>query len=127
MSNGTFEDQRAEFLEHYGKKGMKWGERRAAKRVARDDRDREIVGARARQTKRAASLNQKAAATYVQTTKKGQEAAEAAYAKAEKAFINHPDVKKSQQLTHGEKVTTGILAGTMAAAAFGAAFLATSH
>lgn len=30
MTNGTFEDQRSQFLEHYGKKGMRWGHRKAA-------------------------------------------------------------------------------------------------
>lgn len=124
-----------DFLEHAGVKGMKWGvrkaesqerinngnhtspknpnkvaraEKKAAKKAAREEEDRQIIGARIRQEKRVANLNNKAAATYTATTKKGQKAAEEAYARAEKKALNNPDVETSQKLTSGERAVARV-------------------
>jgi len=100
-----------DFLAHYGKKGMKWGQRRAAKKQERAQNDLDIVNARVRQQIRAGRLNNKAAATYMTTTKKGQDAAQEAYARAEKKYLNHPDADTAAKLTHGEKVSERVLVG----------------
>jgi len=124
----TIEAEAEAFLAHYGKKGMKWGQRRALKRQERADEDNEIHNARVRQAVRAGNLNNKAAATYMTTTKKGQAAAQEAYARAEKKYLNHPDGDTAAKLTHGEKVANritmtatlaslGIMVGAVAAIA----------
>jgi hypothetical protein len=112
-----------DFLAHYGVPGMKWGHRRAArveakaaKKAARAEEDRQIVGARIRQEKRAANLNNKAAATYTATTKKGQKAAEEAYARAEKKLVNNPDAITAARMTSGEKAVNRVAMGVTIAA-----------
>jgi hypothetical protein len=103
-------------LSHAGVKGMKWGvrkvsargERRAARKEERKQQDLQIVGARLRQQKRVANLSNTAAKTYVQTTKKGQEAALKAYERAEKKLLTNPDAATAQKLTSGEKATQAV-------------------
>ena len=131
-----------DFLEHYGVPGMKWGKRnsqasldrqsgrsakgearasiretnsnrRTEKKMARKQADQEIINARARQEKRAGDLSKKAAMTYAQTTKKGQEAADAAYMKAERTYLTGKDAQVAAKATRGEKVVGGILVGVM--------------
>jgi len=112
-----------DFLQHYGVAGMRWGhrtggaagpsrsERKAAKKEARNEEDRNIVAARIRMERRAGALNNKAALTYTATTKKGREAAEKAYDKAAKTAINHPDNDTAAKMTHGEKVGNRLALG----------------
>lgn len=134
-----------EFLAHYGVKGMRWGKRqsqasldrqagrkaqkearasirdtkssrKAEKKAARKQADQDILDARARQEKRAGNLSKKAALTYAQTTKKGQEAADAAYMRAERVYLGGKDAQMAAKATRGEKVAGGLLVGAFATA-----------
>lgn len=126
----TLEQQKEAFLAHYGVPGMRWGKRKAgsdssggdrraareAKRAAREAADKEIIDARVRQDRRSKALNVKAAATYTQTTKKGQLAAEKAFEKAEKTYLTGPDAITAAKLTRGEKQATAVMIGVAGAA-----------
>lgn len=134
-----------DFLAHHGVKGMKWGKRqsqasldrqagrdaksearasfrdtksarKAEKKAARKQADQDIIDARGRQEKRAGNLSKKAALTYAQTTKKGQEAADAAYMKAERTYLTGKDAQIAAKATRGEKVAGGLMVGAFAAA-----------
>lgn len=96
-------------LKHYGKKGMKWGQRKAekvaakaAKKEAVAESDRQIIAARLRNDKRTSEMERLAAKTFTEKTQKGRDLATKAFEKyAEKSF-KHPDAEMSMKMTSGE-------------------------
>jgi len=114
-------------IKHYGKKGMKWGHRKAeiatAAGMSRRDRkmakNKEITQARERQRMRGVELERQAFKTY---SAKGRAAAEAAVRKYDKMaddLVNNPDAATAAKMTSGEKtaaaVNWSIVAGLTAA------------
>lgn len=84
-------------LVHHGVKGMQWGHRRHATST---QRTRSIQRARAQSFQDA---------TAFRTAPKGSAKRE----QAKKVFLKNPDRATQLRLTRGEKVTLGILAGTV--------------
>lgn len=81
-------------LEHFGKKGMKWGHRKAKITSA------DIIGARVR------SSQQQFKALAEKDPKKR--------ANLQKAYLKNPDRATALRMTKGEKVTLGLIAGIFA-------------
>jgi hypothetical protein len=126
-------DRVDDWMAHHGILGMHWGVRKSessspskkqTRKETRQARDKEIIAARLRQNKRVATVQKAAARTYLETTKKGQEAAEKAYERAEKILINNPDADTASKMTHGEKVLNGLAWGTFGALTIGSIAIA---
>jgi hypothetical protein len=118
------DDFLANYLEHHGVKGMKWGHRRANVTGA------EIKDARNRTVSRANALN--AQGDKFNLTKPGTKAHEKEGKKLNQMnvdFLNHPDRATAMRLTKGEKaglIALSVLfpvAGTTASVAAGSAQL----
>lgn len=90
--------------------GMSKAERKVADRQIKDKNNKDIADARIRQLKRQGDLTSKAAATYAQTTQKGQEAANKAYANAEKKFLTGKDATVAARMTSGERAASNLAA-----------------
>jgi hypothetical protein len=131
-----------ETLEHYGKKGMRWGvrhdpapsggsggsggggsetakpsrkERKAAKNQAIED-------ARERQRMRNVELERQAFKTYMASGEKAAEAAVKKYDKMQLEMITHPDATTAAKMTSGEKAAAAVswgIVGGLAAASIG--------
>jgi hypothetical protein len=107
-------------LEHFGKKGMRWGVRSArssggAKPISKSKaRANEIRAARARQASREFGVYRSAAKTVV--GKKGTRGKQAmkTYDQTVNLFRN-PDRKTAAKTTRGEKVAIGLLIGGIGA------------
>jgi len=98
-----------DFLAHYGKKGMKWGQRKAA----RQQESQDIIDARARQEDRkkahASAVNKLDSYSNASKYTKGQKAAEDAYFHSRNELLYGPDAKTAQKKTRGEKVADRVV------------------
>lgn len=97
------------FLAHYGKKGMKWGQRKAA----RQQESQDILDARSRQEDRkkahTAAVDKLDSYQNAKKYTKGQKAAEEAYFHTKNDLLYGPDAKTAQKKTHGEKVADRVV------------------
>lgn len=117
-------------LVHYGVKGMKWGQKRADKKAARQKQDEDIMAARTREAGRANKLDQKHNKAIDAFLAGDQDKSDRLMKQAQKIefdALNHPDNKVAHTLTSGEKkvrrvenvVTAVAFAGMTAAVVIG--------
>ena len=125
-------------IEHYGKKGMKWGVRHdipaaggaggggAAAAPSRKERkaanDKAIMDARDRQRTRAVELERQAFKTYSANGEKAAAAALKKYDKMEMDLLHHPDGATAAKMTSGEKASAAVswaIVGGLSVAAIG--------
>jgi len=92
-----------DFLLHYGKKGMKWGERKAA----RQEKNANIDSARGAQGKRHAELSKLKMERLNATSNKGKEHLDRKIADKKFEISNHPDAHAASQLKTAEKWMKG--------------------
>lgn len=92
-----------DFLAHYGKKGMKWGERKAVRQA----QDANIRTARGKQEIRKSELNTLSMKRLQAHTTKGKEHLDQKIADKQFEILNHPDAKTAAKLTTGEKWVKG--------------------
>jgi hypothetical protein len=109
-----------DYLEHFGKKGMKWGVRKAssggAKPLSKSKaRDQAIREARAKQFTKEIDVYKSAAKTVFGT--KGKTRGESASETIDKAvdLVKGDNRKMAMKFTRGEKVATGLLLGVIGA------------
>lgn len=103
------EVEQEDFLAHYGKKGMKWGQRKAA----RIEKNASIDGARARQGQRSAEINSLTAQRMTAKNKKGKAQIDSKLADKNFELKNSPDARQAAQLKTGEKVMKGVKVAAM--------------
>lgn len=118
-------------LEHYGKKGMKWGKTTAEasggsglgkpKKPSND----QIKAARERQKVLGRKYQNAEGEFMVARTRKGTDAAEKTMRSLEKEYYLGKDAHTAARLTKGEKIATGIAYGLTGAVAI--AILAGGH
>lgn len=113
-------------LVHYGVKGMKWGQKRADKKAARQKQDDDIMAARTREAGRANKLDQKhnkAIDAFLAGDQAKSDRLMKQAQKIEMDALSHPDNKVAHTLTSGERrskrmgdITVGVLAAVTVAA-----------
>ena len=107
--------------------GMSKAERKAADKRIKEQADKDINDARIRQLKRQGDLTNKAAATYAATSKKGMEAANKAYERAENKYLNGKDAQMAARMTSGERAANTVAASLgLGAIALSALYIATA-
>lgn len=98
-----------EFLEHYGKKGMKWGKTTTTKSSSAD-----IKSARNRHNTRVDEIENLALKAMGSQTVKGRTAAVKSMNALAKEGLNSGDAKIAAKITRGEKVAVALLASPLA-------------
>lgn len=105
-----------DYIAHFGVKGMKWGQRKAARR----ERNAQIKSARQRIATKESEIHAHVrAANKAKTTAERARHDRLATRKANELF-NSPDHLTASRMTTGEKWTTGLLLGGGTALAVGA-------
>lgn len=92
-----------DWLAHYGKKGMKWGERKAVRQA----QDANIRTARAKQEIRKSELNTLSMKRLQARSTKGKEHLDRKISDKNFELKNHPDAATAAKLTTGEKWVKG--------------------
>jgi len=113
-----FKEVGENYLEHYGKMGMKWGHRNAASGATKTDKPKkvkvttaDIKSARARQSVRERKYEESQGDFIVARTNKGRDRAEKVMRKHEKEYFLGKDAKTADRMTRGEKIGTTLVLG----------------
>ena len=135
MAAPTFEEMKESFLEeqqteleHSGKKGMKWGHRKAEDPASSiggksNNASQDIKDARQRQAVRVAELQGLNKEYNAQRTSAGRAKVEAIIQKKGDTYLNGQDAYTASRQTKGEKVAAGIALGFAAAVIVGSTAL----